>query len=432
MTRLRSCWLFLAFCLVALVLAVPLAGQNLPTAKPEEVGVCPEKVQELSTFMQSLVDQGQIAGGVTMMARHGKVVHLEAVGMADREEKKPMRTDSIFRIASMTKPITSVAIMMLWEQGKLGLDDPVSKYIPEFKGTQVLVSVEPLKTEPAKREITIRHLLTHTSGLGYEWTETLGPIYQKHEIYCGACTTDVTLDQMMRKLAGLPLLFTPGDRFEYGMNTDVLGRVIEVVSGVRLDRFIEHQICRPLRMNDTSFRVPPDKLERLAVAYMPTEASVRRWKENEVLRWKLGAGVITMSSDFPYNESNRYLSGGGNLCSTPMDYMRFCQMLLNGGHLNGTRLLRTESVKMMTVNQVGDLRVGDGFGFGFGVMPDSNNVHEQLRSSYNWAGGWSTSFRISPRGDWIVITMTQLAWDDKATPAWFALYEKVAAEAIQN
>jgi len=172
-------------CLVLFLLTRQSAAQDLPVAKPEEVGVSSTKVEELSTFMQSLVDDGKIAGGVTFMARHGKVILLKAVGMADREENKPMQPDAIFRIASMSKPITSVAIMMLYDQGKVGLDDPVSKYIPEFRNPKVLVSVDPLVTEPAQQEITIRHLLTHTSGLGYTPTERIGPIYEQHGITTG-------------------------------------------------------------------------------------------------------------------------------------------------------------------------------------------------------------------------------------------------------
>ncbi len=171
--------------------------------------------------MQSLVDQGKIAGGVTMMARHGRVIHLKAVGMADREEKVPMRTDAIFRIASISKAVTSVAVMMLYDQGQLSLDDPVSKYIPEFKNPQVLVGVNPLKTEPAKREITIRHLLTHTSGLGYPFSEKIGPLYFAHRILSGCCSTEVTLEQMVKKLAEQPLLFHPGECWEYSMSCDV-------------------------------------------------------------------------------------------------------------------------------------------------------------------------------------------------------------------
>ena len=337
-----------------------------------------------------------------------------------------MQPDSIFRIASMTKPITSVAIMMLYEQGKLALDDRVSNYIPEFANPKVLVSVDPLVIEPARREITIRHLLTHTSGLGYTPTERIGPIYEQHGITTGLCTSDVPLEQMTAELAGLPLLFHPGDRFQYGMSTDVLGRVVEVASGVTLDRFIEDHLCRPLGMNDTFFKVPNDKLPRLVAAYVPEQPTgIQRLEPGKLLNYS----GTPLSSDYPTADTHRYFSGGGGLCSTAADYMRFCQMLLNGGELNGTRLLRAETVEMMTVNQTGKL--ADGFGLGFGVMPDTNDVHEQLRDSYSWGGFWSTLFRISPRGDWIVITMSQVAWEDDGMPVWGAHYEKTAAEAIK-
>lgn len=414
-----------ALFLVGTFCEAQLAGQDLPTAKPEDVGVSSIKVEELSTFMQSLADQGKIAGGVTMMARHGKVVHLKAVGMADREEKKPMQPDAIFRIASMTKPITSVAIMMLYEQGKLGLDDPVSKFIPQFKTPTVLVTVDPLKTEPAKREITIRHLLTHTSGLGYTSSDTLGPIYDAHGLVHGLCRTEMSLEQLIIKLAQLPLKFQPGESWEYGMSTDVLGRVVEVASGLTLDCFVERQVCGPLRMMDTFFLVPADKRQRLAVVYLPDHDHIRKLPEGE----RVHHNKSWVSSDY-HLDANKCRSGGGDLCSTAADYMRFCQMLLNKGQLNGVRLLRENTVRMMTTNQTG--RLTEGFGFGFGVMPDTESVPAQLRKSYGWGGFWSTSFRISPGGDWILITMTQLAWDDKATPTWFAQYEKIAAEAIEK
>jgi CubicO group peptidase (beta-lactamase class C family) len=194
--------------------------------KPEDVGVFSEKVNKLSEFMQSLVDDGKIAGGVTMMARHGKVVHLNAVGMADRESKKPMTTDAIFRIASMTKPITSVGIMMLWEQGKLKLDDPVSKFIAEFKNPQVLVSDDPLVTRPAKSEITVRHLLTHTSGIGYNSTPRIGAMYRDNGVIAGLCSSEITLSEMMSRAGKVPIQFDPGTQWQYGFSTDVLGRVI--------------------------------------------------------------------------------------------------------------------------------------------------------------------------------------------------------------
>jgi CubicO group peptidase (beta-lactamase class C family) len=399
-------------------------GQDLPTAKPEDVGVSAEKVEKLSAFMQSLVDQGKIPGGVTMMARHGKVIHLKAVGMADREEKKRMQTDAIFRIASMTKPITSVAILMLYDQGKLGLDDPVSKYIPEFKNPQLLVSVDPLKTEPADREITIRHLLTHTSGIGYNFTDKIGPIYDQNGITGGLCNvTEVPLDRMMAKLGQLPLLFRPGEKWEYGLSADVLGRVVEKAYGKTLDCCLDEMVFQPLRMKDTFFRIPSSKRSRLAAAYVPIEHGMKRLEAGD-------KGPNGQVPDVPYNPANSYLSGGGGLCSTVEDYMRFCQMLLDGGELDGHRLLHEETVQMMRNDQTG--RLSAEFGFGFTVFPAKENVHEQLRGAYAWFGYWSTSFRISPHGNWALVTMSQVGWNDKETPVWFAEYERIAAEAIEK
>ncbi len=422
-----------AIFLVGSFCEVQLAGQDLPTAKPEDVGVSSTKVEELSTFMQSLVDQGKIAGGVTMMARHGKVVHLKAVGMADREEKKPMQTDAIFRIASMTKPITSVAILMLWEDGKLDLDDPVSKYIPEFKNPQVLITADPLKTVPAKREITILDLLTHTSGLSFNSDNKLGPIYEKNGIHCGLSPSQLNLKELMKKLAVMPILFHPGDRWNYSMSTDVLGRVVEVVSGVTLDRFVESRICHPLGMNDTFFMVPPEKRHRLVAAYLPAGDGIRKMGINETITFDAG-GPVPLSCNYCFAESNSYLSGGGGLCSTASDYWRFCQMLLNGGESNNTRLLRPETVRTMTTSQPGDwqcFNMPDRMRLGVGILPDKEGVHDQLRGAYAWSGFWSTSFRISPRGKWVVIALSQLAPNGVA-PQWFVRYETLAAEAIER
>jgi CubicO group peptidase (beta-lactamase class C family) len=429
--NLRCVTVLFASMAVGLVLSVASA-QDLPAAKPEDVGVSSEKVEGLSKFMQSLVDDGKIAGGVTMMARHGKVVHLKAVGMADREDKKPMRTDAIFRIASMTKPITSVAIMMLWEQKKLDLDDPVSKYVPEFKNPKVLVRVEPLETKPAKREITIRHLLTHTSGLGNKTTPKIGPLYDRYKISGGFCNiTEVKLEEMMKRLAGVPLLFHPGENWEYGLSTDVLGRVVEVASEMPLDRFVEEKICQPLGMIDTFFKASAEKKKRIVAAYFSTKDGIKKLEDGESL-------PDGQTPAYPYHPSHKYLSGGGGLCSTPTDYMRFCQMLLNGGELDGVRLLKKDTVNKMAVDQLGELRIPsrsdipsviDKFGLGFTMYGDKH-PQEQLRGAYAWFGFWSTSFRISPRGDWIIVTMNQLAWDEKASPAWFAQYEKIAAETI--
>ncbi len=418
-----------------LLMASHTWGQDLPTAKPEDVGVSSEKVEKLSAFMQSLVDQGKIPGGVTMMARHGKVIHLKAVGLADRETKKPMTTDAIFRLASMSKLITTVGAMVLVDRGKLALDDPVSRCVPEFANPKVLVSLDPWQTEPAKREITIRQLLTHTSGLASCFDEVVGPLYDAQGIQGGVSTMQIDLQEIMARLARIPLVSQPGERFSYGISSDLLGRVIEVASGMTLDRFIESEVCRPLGMTDTHFCIPPQKLSRLVDAYIPVETCLRKVKKGETLRQEFGKGIVTISSDYCYGPWNRFKSGGGGLCSTASDYLRLCQMLLNRGELGGVRLLKKDTVNMMTSNQIGDLAMRGTpgkFGFGLALLPETSDIHEQLRGSYAWAGYWSTSFRISPRGDWILVTMSQLAWDDKETPAWFAEYERIAAEAIEK
>lgn len=433
--KIARTWRYvLAFCLTTLTSTFPSFGQDLPTDKPEDVGVSSAKVAALSKFMQSLVDDGKIAGGVTMMARHGKVIHLKAVGMADREEKEPMQTDSIFRIASMTKPITSVAVMMLVEEGKLGLDDPVSKFIPEFKNPQVLVSVKPWKTEPAKREITIRHLLTHTSGLGYSFTPQVAALHDESNILTGVATSSEPVKETIRRLVKIPLIFEPGSSWNYGMSIDVLGRVVEIVSGKSLGRYFEEEIFRPLEMKDTHFRLPPEKSSRLVAAYVPVDTCLRKVQPGERLKEKMVRdnegfiGTMTISSDYPDSPSNVAESGGAGLSSTASDYMRFCQMLLNGGELNGKRVLNSDTVARMTSNQIGDLCVGTTdakFGFGFAILPDQPTVHPQLRNSYAWGGYWCTSFRVSPSGQWILITMAQVAGRPTEPD-----YERIAAEAI--
>ncbi len=279
------------------------------------------------------------------------------------------------------------------------------------------------KRRPAKSEITIRHLLTHTSGLGYNSTPRIGKIYSDQGVIAGLCSSETTLSEMMSRAGKVPIQFDPGTQWQYGFSTDVLGRVIEVASGKSLDEFIAEKICDPLGMHDTSFIVPPEKRSRVVAAYVPTETAIRRLKIGE----RLIHSGDPISSDY-HLESNKCFSGGGGLCSTPSDYMRFCQMLLNGGELNGVRLLEEETIKLMTIDQTGTL--SENFGFGLSMFPDAEDVDEQLRGAYAWSGFWGLCFRISPRGDWILVTMSQLAWDEEATPKWFAEYERIAAEAI--
>src|ERR1700746_3545123 len=256
--------------LVPLIIAVPVCfAQELPAAKPETVGLSAERLERIGAEVQRNIDNKRIAGAVTLVIRHGKVAWFKAQGMADREAAKPMRTDALFRICSMTKPITSLAAMMLYEEGRFLLEDPVSKYLPEFKKPKVFVN--PAKGEPytipATGEITIRDLLRHTSGITYQWNQDLGPMYEKSNVASGLLQYDGTIGDSVKHLAALPLLFNPGDGFEYSLSIDVLGRLVEVVSGKPLDEFFRTRIFDPLGMRDTYFFPPDNKLARLAAAY---------------------------------------------------------------------------------------------------------------------------------------------------------------------
>jgi CubicO group peptidase (beta-lactamase class C family) len=244
-----------------------VAAQDLPTAKPESVGLSSERLERITTKVQQTIEDKRIAGAVTLVARHGKVAYFKSQGTLDREASKPMRNDAIFRICSMTKPITSVAVMMLYEEGKFLLEDPVSKYLSEFKNPKVFVKPSdgrPGYTIPAAREITISDLLTHTSGLTYEWNETLGEQYKAANVSSGLLQYDGTIDDNVKHLATVPLLFNPGTRWEYSLGIDVLGRLVEVVSGMPLDQFFQKRIFEPLGMKDTYFYLPDNKVDRLA------------------------------------------------------------------------------------------------------------------------------------------------------------------------
>lgn len=412
MLTTRRRWLSLLFFLPVLMSAA--FGQELPKAEPKEVGMSSQRLQRLDAFMQRAVAEERTAGAVTLVARRGKVVYLQAVGMMDREASRPMRTDAIFRIASMTKPVTSVAVMMLYEEGRLLLDDPVSKYIPEFKKPKVLVldkpgqrDGQPSATVPAKREITVRQLLNHTAGLAYQWNPHVGPLYKEAGITHGLLQDDSTLAEKMKKLAGLPLLNQPGEKFEYSLSIDVLGYLVEVVSGKTLDEFFRERIFGPLAMTDSAFFPPKEKLDRLAAVYERTpEGKLKRVSDQPIVQ-----GSFVYSVDYAYRGPRRYYSGGGGLCSTISDYARFCQMLLDGGELNGTRLLSRKTVELMTINQIGDLKMGgpQKFGLGFMVLTDrgQTNLNASL-GSYGWGGFFNTTFLIDPKEQMVVICMTQL------------------------
>ena len=375
--------------------------QQRARSRPEEVGLCPERLKRINRVMQGYVDENKLAGLVTMIARRGKVAHFECFGMMDIESNKPMQSDTIFRIYSMSKPITSVAVMMLYEEGYFQLNDAVSKFIPEFKNVRVFVKKTEAGVEmaEAERKITIRDLLAHTSGLAYGLSEDtpVDEMYQEEKML----KWDETLEEKVRRLVKLPLANQPGSTWRYSVATDVLGYLVEVISGLSFDVFLEERIFEPLGMEDTGFYVPAEKISRFATLYKAEETD--SFERDETLYW----------GDF--SKLPRLLSGGGGLVSTASDYMRFCQMLLNGGELDGVRLLSRKTVELMTANHLpdelirqGNMTKGYGFGLGFGVLLDVAQS-EALGSEgeYSWGGAASTGFWIDPNEELIGILMTQ-------------------------
>jgi len=395
----------LFFC--ALILRIAAAAQDLPTAKPEAVGLSAERLDRISTTVQKDMDDQRLAGAVTLVIRHGHVAWFKAQGMQDREAGKPMRLDTIFRICSMSKPITSVAVMMLYERGRFRLEDPVSKYLPEFKNPKILVqpSTGAPYTIPASHEITIRDLLRHTSGITYQWNPELGPLYKDANVAHGMLPYDGTIGDSVEHLAKLPLLFNPGDRWEYGLSVDVLGRLVEVVSGQPFDEFLRTQIFEPLDMKDTSFFPPENKLDRLATAYTYyPDKGLNRFPDTPITE-----GSFTYSADYPYRGARKLFSGGAGLTSTAMDYARFCEMMLEGGKLGNVRLLSRKSVELMTHDQLGKIAPDNAFGLGFGIDGVKNPPAEiGTPGEFNWAGFFYTAFSVDPKEQMIVIFMGQL------------------------
>jgi CubicO group peptidase (beta-lactamase class C family) len=393
--------------LAVFVLQVFVVAQDLPTVKPESVGLSSERLERISTAVQNDINSKRIAGAVTLVVRHGKVAWFKAQGMSDREAGKPMPTDAMFRICSMSKPITTVAAMMLYEEGKFLLEDPVSKYLPEFKDMKVLV--KPAKGEPytipASKEITVRDLMRHTSGLTYNWNEDLGPMYEKANVASGLLQYDGTIADNTKSLAGMPLLFNPGEKWEYSLGVDVLGRLIEVWSGKPLDEFFRSRIFEPLGMKDSYFYPPENKVDRLATAYAYyPDKGLNRFPDTPIRE-----GTFVYSADYPTNGPKKLFSGGAGLVSTAMDYARFCQMMLDEGKFGNTRLLSRKTVELMTHDQLGKIGPDQGFGLGFGI----EGVKEPLSElgsvgAYAWGGFFYTAFSIDPKEQMIVVFMAQL------------------------
>ena len=409
-------WPTIALLLLLAIHALP--GSAPAKDQPDASRPAEQRWQGVHKLIQEHVDKRAIAGAVVLIHQHGKPVYYEALGKADVEAVKPMTRDTIFRIASMTKAITSVALMMLVEEGKLHLDDPLSKHLPEFMDMMVLVPTKESDSDKgyrlvkADRPITIHHLLTHTSGIIYRFSGRphLAKMYAEAGVSDGLVETEGSIGENVKRIAKLPLLHQPGMAWEYGLNTDVLGRVIEVASGKTLDEFFRERIFTPLQMNDTGFLVPKEKRSRLAAVYTPDDKKIIR----RVANGRIQVGSLIYSTAYATADDNRYYSGGAGLASTARDYGRFLQMLLNRGEFDGKRLLKPETVNQMTRNQIGDKRIGfsihgDGFGYGFGVVTGREKPPSPASvGSYSWGGIFHTFFWVDPRRQLIGILMTQL------------------------
>jgi len=393
--------------LLGFYLAIALIGLTIRVAaSPDETrrGFDPARLQRLDRAFQDYVDRGQIAGAVLFVARDGHAVRLKAFGRQDIAADKPMPTDAIFRIASMSKAVTSVAVMMLYEEGKFMLHDPVSKYLPAFAHS--VVAVPPpadappgtkFVTVPAKRPIQIRDLLTHTAGLTYGDGLAVDLYKQANLHGWYFANLDETIGAAVNRLAALPLHGQPGETWQYGYSTDVLGYLVEVVSGQPLDQFIAERICRPLGMNDTCFYLPPDKAARLAPVYGFVEG-------------KLVLKETAEKSDYIHGP-RKCFSGGAGLLSTAADYGRFLQMLLNGGELDGVRLLSPKSVELMHANHVGDKYRRDvsAFGLGFYVNNDLGYYGELgSEGTYGWGSAYYPQYFIDPKERLVAFFLTQL------------------------
>jgi CubicO group peptidase (beta-lactamase class C family) len=390
---------------LALVLAFSavLSAAALPTSKPEDVGFSAKRLEQIAPLVKRHVDAGELSGAVTLVARKGKVVHLEAHGQMDVEGKKPMQTGTLFRMASMTKPVTAVAILMLMEEGKLILADPVSKFIPEFGNAKVAEWNLPndprgagVRLVPPTRPMTLQDLLTHTAGMTVAAEGPAGDYYAALKL-----APTATLAERVKAWGTVPLSFQPGTQWQYtgGPGFDTLGRVVEIVSGMTLEEFFERRIFQPLGMRDTFFRVPAGREAEVAASYDVTK------------------GTLTRAAAAPVVPG--YFGGGGGLTGSASDYFTFSQMLLNGGSLNGVRILSRKSVELMTDNAIGDLDLRNyistehdlkGYGFGLGVRVRKSTGRTGWlgsRGDYGWAGARGTYFWIDPAEQVIGIILMQ-------------------------
>jgi CubicO group peptidase (beta-lactamase class C family) len=399
---------FLLATIIILQIQFATAQKIMPLTTPEAAGFSSERLQRLDREMNDWAKKEWMNGGVALIIRNGKIAYYKAAGVNDLDTKSALQKEAIFRIASQTKAITSVAMMMLFEEGKFQLDDAVSKYIPAFKQQQVLdkfiATDTTYTTVPAKSDITIRQLFTHTSGLGYAQigSKEANAIYAKSKITAGIGVQDDKLLDAMNRLAKLPLMHQPGEKFTYGLNSDLLGCLVEVISGMSLNDFFRSKIFQPLGMNDTYFFIPKEKESRLVNLYREDSTGHLVKAEGNMLN---GPTI----SNYPLLNST-YYSGGAGLSSTIYDYGIFLQMLLNNGVYNGKRLLSRNSVRLMTMNQIGDLSLGkDKFGLGFQVVTEAGSSRTPAQQgTFSWGGAFATSYWVDPKEKMVLLFYRQL------------------------
>jgi CubicO group peptidase (beta-lactamase class C family) len=373
------------------------AGE-LPRTGPQAVGLSPARVADLKPSLQRLVDEGKVPGGVALVARHGRIAQVTTFGYRDLSAKTPMTEDTIFAVASMTKPVTCLAVMTLVEQGKVGLDDPVGMYLPELNELRVLGDPRDdteaeVATVPAKRPVTVRHLLSHTSGISYGVFTSTDPRLRRAYQRVGVVgPRPKTIAELVARLGKVPLAHQPGEGWTYGFSHDVLGRLIEVVSGQGFDQYLQERIFGPLDMRDTSFHVPTSKRDRVATIYDAGE----------------GGNLSPLPKEYG---SETFFSVGSGLFSTARDFARFAQMLRNGGSLDGARVLSPGTVAAMTTNQIGEHSAAPGrkygLGLGLALSPGPDGATPVLIRYY--AGGvYSTTFWVVPGRDLVLVLMTQV------------------------
>ena len=401
----------------------------LAEGSPAEAGMSAERLSRIDDMLHHAVSSNQIPGAVALVARNGKIVYYMAFGMADNRAGMELKKDDIFRIASQTKAITATAVMMLWEEGKFRLDDPISRYLPVFSDPQILDTFNAedttYTTVPAESQITIRHLLTHTSGIGYgviDGDERFRMIYEKAGIVDLFTTDDITIEENVKILAGLPLHHNPGEAFTYSEGLDVLGYFVEVMSGMPLDEFFRIRIFDPLEMHDTWFYLPESKHHRLVTL---------QHKEND--EWQ-SYPVTFYDPEFPRKGAMRFFSGGAGLSSTVKDYAAFLQMYLNGGELNGTRLLSRTTVNFMMQNQIGDLFADPGryYGLAFGVINQQGESDGGWGSAgtFDWGGYFNTQYFADPQEEVIGILFKQTRGPTGDETAW--KFRQLVGQAIDD